>query len=88
MSLAQRDAVLAALESKNKLSCEPIRKLLELPGAVQFNLEDKKRSELKGKATSATLARKDWFGSAWTGFAQRCKTRSLGDSSARRASAA
>lgn len=69
LTLAQRDAVVAALEAKNKLSFDQIRKLLKLSGSVQFNLQDAKRTELKGNATSAVLARKDLFGSAWAGFA-------------------
>lgn len=68
LTLAQRDLVVAALESKNKLSFEQMRKLLKLSGTVQFNLEDEKRTELKGNATSATLARKEFFGTAWVRF--------------------
>ncbi len=68
LTLAQRDAVVAVLEGKNKLSFEQMRKLLKLSGTVQFNLEDAKRTELKGNATSATLARKELFGAAWAGF--------------------
>jgi len=69
LTLAQRDAVVAALEAKNKLSFDQIRKLLKLSGSVQFNLQDAKRTELKGNATSAALARKDLLGAAWAGFA-------------------
>ncbi|GAO21598.1 type II CRISPR RNA-guided endonuclease Cas9 [Alicycliphilus denitrificans] len=68
LTLAQRDAVVTALETKAKLSFEQIRKLLKLSGSVQFNLEDAKRTELKGNATSAALARKELFGAAWSGF--------------------
>jgi CRISPR-associated endonuclease Csn1 len=68
LTLAQRNAVVAALEAKAKLSFEQIRKLLKLSGSVQFNLEDAKRTELKGNTTSAVLARKDLFGAAWVGF--------------------
>ncbi|MCW5235308.1 type II CRISPR RNA-guided endonuclease Cas9 [Verminephrobacter eiseniae] len=66
LSLAQRDAVVSALEGKNKLSFAAIHKLLTLSG--KFNLEDEKRAELKGNATSTILARKDLFGDAWAGF--------------------
>ena len=68
LTLAQRDTLVAVLEGKNKLGFEQMRKLLKLSGTVQFNLEDAKRTELKGNATSATLARKDLFGEAWAGF--------------------
>ncbi len=66
LTLAQRDTVVAALEGKSKLSFTAIRKLLKSSG--EFNLEDEKRTELKGNATSATLARKELFGTAWVGF--------------------
>lgn len=69
LTLVQRDAVVAALEAKNKFSFDQIRKLLKLSGSVQFNLQDAKRTELKGNATSAALARKELFGAAWAGFA-------------------
>lgn len=69
LTLAQRDAVVAALEAKSKLSFDQIRKLLQLSGSVQFNLQDAKRTELKGNATSAALMRKDLFGGAWAGLA-------------------
>lgn len=68
LTLAQRDALVAALEGRNKMSFEQMRKLLKLSGTVQFNLEDEKRSEIKGNATSATLSRKELFGAAWVGF--------------------
>lgn len=68
LTLAQRNTLAHALESKGKLSFEQIRKLLGLPGSIQFNLEDPKRKELKGNATSAMLARKDLFGPAWLQF--------------------
>lgn len=69
LTLAQRDAVVAALEAHSKRSFDQLRKLLKLSGSVRFNLEDAKRTELKGNATSAALARKDLLGAAWAGFA-------------------
>jgi CRISPR-associated endonuclease Csn1 len=65
LTQAQRDTVVAALESKLKLSFAGIRKLLKLGGAVKFNLEDAKRTELKGNATSASLAKAEHFGAQW-----------------------
>ncbi|MCX8018375.1 MAG: type II CRISPR RNA-guided endonuclease Cas9, partial [Rhodocyclaceae bacterium] len=38
------------------------------PGSVSFNLEDAKRQELKGNATSAVLGKKDHFGPRWFEF--------------------
>lgn len=65
LTLAQRDILAAALDGRSKLSFEQIRKLLNLGGTIQFNLEDAKRIELKGNATGAVLGRKELFGSRW-----------------------
>lgn len=64
----QRDSIVAALEHNNKRSFTQIKTLLKLPGTTQFNLEDDKRQELKGNATSALLAKKDFFGPMWHNF--------------------
>ncbi|MDD5057694.1 MAG: type II CRISPR RNA-guided endonuclease Cas9 [Sideroxydans sp.] len=68
LTLQQRDDLIAALEAKNKLTFTQIKKLLGLGGIVQFNLEDPKRTELKGNATSAKLSEKLHFGDAWFKF--------------------
>lgn len=65
LTLTQRDAVVDALEHHGKRSFTQIKKLLSLPGTTQFNLEDVKRQELKGNATSALLAKKDFLGPDW-----------------------
>ncbi len=65
LTLVQRDAVVEALERNGKRSFKQIVTLLKLPGTTQFNLEDAKRQELKGNATSALLGKKDFFGPAW-----------------------
>ncbi len=65
LSLAQRDKVVAELERKGKVTFKAIAKLLKLGGAAQFNLEDAKRTELKGNETSASLSRPGYFGEAW-----------------------
>lgn len=70
LTLAQRDAVVDALERNGKRSFTQIRTLLKLPGPTQFNLEDAKRQELKGNTTSALLAKKDFFGPAWFDFSE------------------
>lgn len=64
----QRDKLVTELDRKGKLSFTQIKKLLGLGGAVQFNLEDVKRQELKGNTTGAILGRKDLYGSAWHDF--------------------
>lgn len=68
LTLAQRDAVVALLEGRGKVTFKAIRKTLKLGDAVQFNLEDTKRTELKGNATTAALSKKELFGEAWQGF--------------------
>ena len=65
LTLAQRNILIDALERKSKLTFVQIKKLLQLGGAVEFNLEDAKRPELKGNATSAVLGDKKHFGEAW-----------------------
>jgi CRISPR-associated endonuclease Csn1 len=64
----QRDTVISLLESKGEATFASIRKMLKLPGATTFNLEDAKREKLKGNTTSALLAKPDYFGVAWRGF--------------------
>lgn len=65
LTIAQRNAVVEALESNSKRSFTQIKKLLKQAGTTQFNLEDAKRQELKGNSTSATLSNKDLFGPEW-----------------------
>ena len=68
LTLAQRDAIVDLLEASGKVSFKEIRKKLKLGDVVQFNLEDEKRTELKGNATTASLAKKNLFGPAWLDF--------------------
>jgi CRISPR-associated endonuclease Csn1 len=68
LSLEQRDKLVAALEEGSKSFKTAIPRLLGLPGTVQFNLADAKRTELKGNATSMLLSKQDFFGPAWHGF--------------------
>lgn len=68
LTLKQRDILIAALEGNSKRSFTQIRKLLDVGGTVQFNLEDPKRQELKGNATSSILSRDEHFGKAWFKF--------------------
>jgi CRISPR-associated endonuclease Csn1 len=64
----QRDELVDTLEHNGKRSFTQIKKLLELPGTTQFNLEDAKRQELKGNSTSAILSKKEHFGMDWFGW--------------------
>ncbi len=66
LTLTQRDQLAYALETNNKRTFTQIQKLLGFSG--QFNLQDEKRTELKGNSTSAMLAKKDFFGSQWASF--------------------
>ncbi|WP_423457935.1 type II CRISPR RNA-guided endonuclease Cas9 [Ottowia sp. VDI28] len=68
LTLAQRDAIVALLEAKAKVSFKEMRKQLKLGDAAKFNLEDEKRTELKGNATAAALSKKELFGSVWKDF--------------------
>jgi CRISPR-associated endonuclease Csn1 len=68
LTLKQRDELIAALEANSKRTFTQIKKLLGVGGAVQFNLEDPKREELRGNTTSAILSKNEHFGSAWFTF--------------------
>lgn len=62
----QRDAVVQALEANGKRTFTQIQKIIGFSG--QFNLQDEKRTELKGNQTSALLGKKDFFGPQWHQF--------------------
>ncbi len=66
LTLEQRDLLADALETHSKRSFTQIQKLLGFSG--QFNLQDDKRTELKGNTTSAVLSKKEFFGSQWASF--------------------
>lgn len=68
LTVTQRDLLAQALESKIKVSFTQMRKLLGFSG--QFNLEDDKRTELKGNTVSAILSKKEMFGSQWAGLGE------------------
>lgn len=71
LSLKQRDLLAQALETHQKRSFTQIQKLLGFSG--QFNLQDEKRTELKGNSTSATLSKQEYFGNRWAGFDEACQ---------------
>lgn len=64
----QRNKLAQALETGHKSFKTAIPKLLNMSGAVKFNLADAKRLELKGNITCAILSKKDLFGDAWWTF--------------------
>lgn len=71
LTLAERDALVHALEHHSKRSFTQIKKLLGVGGSTQFNIEDAKRQELKGNSTSAILADKKHFGPTWFTWSER-----------------
>lgn len=68
LTLAQRDALVEAMERKSKLTFTAMKTLLKTGGAVQFNFEDPKRQEFKGNTTGAILGDKKHFGDVWFTF--------------------
>jgi CRISPR-associated endonuclease Csn1 len=66
LTLSQRNQLANALETNSKRSYTQIQKLLGFSG--QFNLQDEKRTELKGNSTSAMLSKKEFFDSQWFSF--------------------
>ena len=65
----QRDLLAHALETHSKRSFLQIQQLLGISG--QFNLQDEKRTELKGSSTSALLSKKEFFGPIWFTWNER-----------------
>ena len=63
LTLEQRNQIVQALEGNTKRTFKQMKKLIGFSG--EFNLEDDKRTELKGNSTSAMLSKKDLFGPAW-----------------------
>ncbi len=68
LTLEERNQIVQALEGNTKRTFTQIKKLIGFSG--EFNLEDEKRTELKGNSTSAMLSKKDLFGSAWFEFSE------------------
>jgi CRISPR-associated endonuclease Csn1 len=66
LTLEQRNKIVDALEKNSKRTFTQLRKLLGFSDA--FNLEDEKRTELKGNSTSAILSKSDMFGEKWPEF--------------------
>lgn len=68
LTLEQRNVLIHALERNGKRTIPQIRKLLGVEKKRQISLEDGKRTELKGNATSAILSRPEHFGLQWFNF--------------------
>lgn len=72
LTLEQRDQIVTMLERPKKdkktaheVTFDQIRTALNLGGNTKFNLEDAKRTALKGNATSSNLSRSYLFGPGW-----------------------
>jgi CRISPR-associated endonuclease Csn1 len=68
LSVEQRDEIAAILVKRQKLTFTQIKKQLNLSGSIKFNLEDERRQELKGNATTSVLASDNRFGEAWHSY--------------------
>jgi len=76
----QREALIAELERREKITFGGIRKLLKdrgLPRGAQFNLEAGERKEIKGNTTSARLG--EIFGERWERMSEEDKERVVED---------
>ena len=65
LTRAQRDSIVELLEAKRKVTFEGMARKLKLGGTASFNLQDAKREDLKGNATSAELSRDELVGAGW-----------------------
>ncbi|MDN5843001.1 MAG: type II CRISPR RNA-guided endonuclease Cas9, partial [Alcaligenaceae bacterium] len=68
LTLAQRDAMAQALEKNSRRTFQQLRSVADLGSDAIFSVEDLKRKELKGNATSAILLKKLFFGKRWDQF--------------------
>lgn len=62
---AEKDKLAEALDNCVTMNFNSIRKLLGLDQEYKFNIEDEKRSALKGNETSSKMRKPDYFGSLW-----------------------
>lgn len=65
LEIDERQELLNLLLRQTKLSFGTIRKVLRLERGTSFNLEDEKRSDLRGDAVSVQLADPSRFGPNW-----------------------
>lgn len=65
ISVTERDMVLEKLLRSKEVSFDTIRSTLGLDADHRFNLEDDRRTGLKGDETGTRLANKSAFGKAW-----------------------
>ncbi len=65
LTLAERDAVYAALKRSEKVTFKRIRILLKVEDIWSFNLENERRDHLKGDIVAVRLGREGMFGKRW-----------------------
>lgn len=65
LSYAEKDILALALDDCVTMSFGSVRKLLKLDSSTKFNIENEKRSALKGNETSAKMRKADYFGKIW-----------------------
>lgn len=65
LTLAERDALYAALRRSEKVTFKRIRILLRVEAIWSFNLENDRRDHLKGDVVAVRLGRDDAFGKRW-----------------------
>ena len=65
LTLAERDALFAALKRSEKVTFKRIRILLKIEDIWSFNLENEKRDHLKGDSVAVRLGKEGAFGRRW-----------------------
>ncbi len=68
LTMEQRDIISDLLAQKRDVSFTEIIKKLGQPGSARFNLQDIKRTSLKGNITNIQLSNKNAFGKEWYRF--------------------
>jgi CRISPR-associated endonuclease Csn1 len=70
LTLEQRNAMAHALETSLKKTFQQLRTVAGLGSGATFSVEDLRRQEFKGNATSCILSKKQHFGSQWMKFSE------------------
>jgi CRISPR-associated endonuclease Csn1 len=68
LTLAQRDEAFALLNQQRQATFGKLRSAINAPKSSTFNLEDAKRTGLKGNLTAAVLSSEEHFGRQWHDF--------------------
>ncbi|NYT25807.1 type II CRISPR RNA-guided endonuclease Cas9 [Alcaligenaceae bacterium] len=68
LTVAQRDTMANALEKSVRRTFQQLRSIAGLGSEASFSVEDLKRQDFKGNATSVVLSKKQHFGACWAQF--------------------